>query len=47
VSYEVMNEEKTRKCLRQVEHIHDHSVTVNKVMVATVKLSKWRLQLHQ
>ena len=44
-----MNEEKTGKCLRQVEHIRGHlwysrySITVNQVMVATVKLSKWWL----
>ena len=40
------------KCLRQVEHIrghllHRYSTTVNQVMVATVKLSKWWLQLNQ
>jgi len=40
-----MNEEMTGKYLRQVEHIrghlgHTHSVTVNQVMVATVKLTK-------
>jgi len=40
-----MNEERTGKCLRQVEHIrgqllHIYSVTVNQVMMATVKLSK-------
>jgi len=40
-----MNEEGTGKCLRQVEHIHGHLgpryyVTVNQVMVATIKLSK-------
>ena len=39
------NEERTGKCLRQVEHIRGHllhrcSVTVTEVMVATVKLSK-------
>ena len=37
-----MNEELTGKCLRQVEHIrghlcHRYSITVNQVMVATVK----------
>ena len=47
-----MNEERTGKCLRQVEHIcshlwHRYSITVNQVMVATVKLSKWWLQLNQ
>jgi hypothetical protein len=41
----VMNEERTGKCLRQVEHIrghlwHRYSIAVNQVMVATVKLSK-------
>jgi len=41
-----MNEESTGMCLRQVEHIRGHfwhiySITVNQVMVATVKLSKW------
>jgi hypothetical protein len=40
-----MNEESNRKCLRQVEHIrghlwHRYSITVNQVVVATVKLSK-------
>jgi len=47
-----MNEEKTERCLRQVDHIHGHlwhrySITVNQVMVATVKLSKWWLQLYR
>jgi hypothetical protein len=47
-----MNEERTGKCLRQVKHIRGHmwhiySITVNQVMVATVKLSKWWLQLDQ
>ena len=42
--------ERTGKCLRQVEHIHGHmwhrySIMVNQVMVATVKLSKWWLQI--
>jgi hypothetical protein len=46
-----MNEERTGKCLRQVEHIcghvwHRYSITVNKVMVATVKLSKWWVHLN-
>jgi hypothetical protein len=52
VTNPVMNEERTRKCLRQVKHIgghlwHRYSITVNQVMVATVKLSKWWLQLNQ
>ena len=43
---------KDGKSLRQVEHIRDHlwhrySVTVNQVMVATVKFWKWWLQLYQ
>jgi len=47
-----MNEEMTGKFLRQVEHIrghlgHRYSITVNQVMVATVKLSNWWLQLSQ
>ena len=47
-----MNEESTGKCVRQVEHIRDHlwhiySIAVNQVMVATVKLSKWWLQINQ
>jgi len=38
-----MNEERTWKCLRQVEHIRGHlwhiySITVNQINVATVKL---------
>jgi len=46
-----MNEERTGKCLRQMEHIRGHlwqrySITVNQVMVATLKLSKWWLQLN-
>jgi hypothetical protein len=41
-----MNEESIEKCWRQVEHIrghlwHKYYITVNQVMVATVKLSKW------
>jgi len=37
-----VNEERTRKCLGQVEHIcghlwHRYSITINQVMVATVK----------
>jgi len=40
-----MIEERTRKCLRQVEHIRCHlgdkySIAANQVMMATVKLSK-------
>ena len=47
-----MNEERTQKCLLQVEHIrghlwHRYSITVNQVMVATVKLSRWWFQLNQ
>jgi hypothetical protein len=48
-----VNEERTGKCLRQVEHIrghlwHRYSITVNQViMVATVTFSKWWLQLYQ
>ena len=47
-----MNEERTGKCLLQVEHIRGHSwyryfVTVNQVMVATVQLSKQWLQLSK
>jgi hypothetical protein len=47
-----VNEERTGKCLRQVEHIrghlwHRYSITGNQVMVATVKFSKWWLQLYQ
>ena len=43
-----MNEERTGKCLRQVQHIrghlwHRHFVAANQVMVATIKLSKWWL----
>ena len=41
-----MNEERTGKYLRQMEHIrgnlwHIYSITVNQVMVVTVKPSKW------
>jgi len=44
-----MNEEKPGLRLRQTEHIRGHfrqrySVTVNQVLVATVKLLKWWLQ---
>jgi hypothetical protein len=44
----VMNEERTGKCLRQVEHIRDHlwhrySITVNQVMVSTVKSDDFNL----
>jgi hypothetical protein len=40
--WSVMNEERTGKCLRQVEHIrlhlwHIYSIAVNQVLVATVK----------
>ena len=47
-----MNEERTGKCLRQVEHIlghlwHRYSITGNQVMVATAAFSKWWLQLYQ
>jgi hypothetical protein len=47
-----MNEERTGKWLRQVEHIRSHlwyiySIAVNQVMVATVKRSKWWLQPNQ
>jgi len=47
-----MNEERTRSCLGQVEHIrgplwHRYSITVNQIMVATVKHSKWWFQLCQ
>jgi hypothetical protein len=47
-----MKEERTGKCLRQLEHIrghlwHRYSITVNQVMLATVKLSKRWLQLSQ
>jgi hypothetical protein len=43
-----MNEERTGKCLRQVEHICCHlrlrySIAVNQVMLATVQLSKWNI----
>ena len=42
--------ERTGNCLRQVEHIFGHlwqkySIVVYQVMVATVKLTKWWLQL--
>jgi hypothetical protein len=41
-----MNEERTGKCLRQMEHIsghlwHGYSIPVNQVVVATVRLSNW------
>ena len=47
-----MNEERAGECLRQVGLIrghlgHRYSVAVNQVMVTTVKLSKWWLQLNQ
>jgi len=45
-----MYDERTGKCLQQVEHIrghlwHRYSIMVNQVMVAILKLSKWWLQL--
>ena len=45
-----MNEERTGKWLRQVEHIHGHmwhrySITVNQVMVATVKKINYLLKV--
>jgi hypothetical protein len=48
----IRHEWRTGKCLPQVEHIHSHlwhrySITVNQVMVATVKLSRWWLHLNQ
>jgi hypothetical protein len=47
-----MNEERIWKYLRQMEHIrghlwHSYSLTVNQVMVATVKLSMWWFPLNQ
>jgi len=41
-----VNEERIGKSLRQVEHIrgylwYRYSITVNQIMVATVKFSKW------
>jgi len=47
-----MNEERTGKCLRQVQHIRGHLwhiyyITVNQVMMSVVNLSKWWLQLNQ
>jgi hypothetical protein len=41
---DVMNEERTGKCLRQVEHVrchlwHRYSITVNQALVANIKLS--------
>jgi hypothetical protein len=45
-----MNKERSGLWLRQKEHIrylwHRYSVTVNQVMVATVKRSEWWLQLN-
>jgi hypothetical protein len=46
-----MNEERTGLWLPQMEHIrghlwHRYSLTVNQVMVATVKLEKWLLQVN-
>jgi hypothetical protein len=45
-----VNEERTGKCLRQVEYIrghlwHRYSIAVNQVMVVTAQFSKWWLQL--
>ena len=45
-----MDEESIRTFLRQMEHVSGHlwhscSVTINKVMGVTEKLSKWWLQL--
>ena len=47
-----MNEERIRKYLRQVEHIrghlwHRYSITLNQVIMATTKLSKWLLEVNQ
>jgi hypothetical protein len=49
--WKVMNEERTRLWLRQIEHIRGYlwdrySLTENQVMVVTVKLSKWWLQFN-
>jgi len=51
VTNPVISEGRTGKCLQQVKHIRGHlwykySITVNHVMVTTVKLSKWWLQLN-
>jgi len=45
-----MNEKRTGKHLRQVEHIrghlwHKYYIAVNQVMVATITLSNWSLRL--
>jgi hypothetical protein len=42
----VTNEERTGKCLRPLKYIrghllHSYFITVNQIVVATVKLSKW------
>jgi hypothetical protein len=47
-----MNEDRTVRGLRQVEHIRGHlshiySIAVNQAMVATVKLSKGWFQINQ
>jgi hypothetical protein len=47
-----MNDEKIGLWLRQTEPFGDHllhrySIAVNQVIVETVKLSKWWLQLNQ
>ena len=48
--WSIMIEKGTSLWLRQIEHIHGnlwyrYSLTVNQVVVATVQLSKWWLQL--
>ena len=50
MSHRCMNEEWIGMCLPQVEHIHGnlwhiYPVTLSQIMVVTVKLSKWCLQL--
>ena len=44
-----MNQEGIGKCFRQVEHIRGlrYYITVNQVMVETVKFKKWWLKLKQ
>jgi hypothetical protein len=43
-----MNEEKTELWLHKRGHLwHMYFITVNKVMVETVKPSKWWFQLYQ
>ena len=51
-SSEVMIMERTALLLQRTEHMRGHlwykySVTVNQVMVATVKFSRWLLRLHR